>query len=67
MITYTLIPYTIAREAGIRQMEILDRLSEGLDDPTKLNLEKAKSIIESDFYPWLQKKGFGTEHYLAKI
>lgn len=57
MITYTLIPYQVAQEVGRKQAEILDSLSQGLTDPSQLDLKMVKNILESDFYPWLKQKG----------
>lgn len=64
LITYTLIPYLVAQEAGLKQGEILEKLSQGLSDISQLNLKEVKNILETDFYPWLQQKGFRTQRYL---
>lgn len=63
MITYTLIPYQIAQEAGLKQTVLLDSLAKDLTDPKQLDLSKVKEVLESDFYPWLKQKGFSTEQY----
>lgn len=65
MITYTLIPYQVAQEAGIRQAAFLDTLAEGISDVSQLDLKKAKHILETDFYPWLKQKGFTTARYVT--
>ena len=67
MITYTLIPYEVARQAGLRQNELLARFSEGLSDPSKLDLQKVKSTLLSDFYPWLNQQGFTTDSYRTTL
>lgn len=67
MITYTLIPYQVAQEAGLKQVEILDSLSQGLSDPSQLDLRKVKTVLENDFYPWLKQKGFTTDQYTLHI
>ncbi|MEK6628427.1 MAG: NAD(P)/FAD-dependent oxidoreductase [Bdellovibrionota bacterium] len=66
MITYTLIPYLVAQEAGVRQSEILDALAVNLKDPAQLDLDMVKMILSTKFYPWLKQKGFSTDRYLTK-
>lgn len=63
MITYTLIPYSIAQEAGFRQNQLLNSLAEGLTDPAQLDLAKVKKMLMTDFFPWLREKGYTTESY----
>ena len=67
MITYTLIPYRVAQLAGLRQNELLDALAEGLSDPSQVDLQKAKAVLENDFYPWLQQQGFSTQSYKPNL
>ncbi len=66
MITYTLIPYHVAQEAGLKQNQILDVLSTGLDDPKNVDLGKARLLLETEFYPWLNAQGFTTDRYLVQ-
>lgn len=63
MITYTLIPYVVAQEAGIKQAELLNTFSQGLTDPSQLNLDHVKKELETNFYPWLKNKGYTTDRY----
>ena len=63
MITYTLIPYAVAQQAGIRQVQLLNTLAKGLTDPAQLDLSRVKEILKTDFYPWLKQQGFSTESY----
>lgn len=63
MITYTLIPYVIAQEAGERQLKILNSLAQDLTDPAQLDLTRVKNLLITDFYPWLKAKGYSTESY----
>lgn len=66
MITYTLIPYLIAQEAGLRQTQLLNSFSRGINNPEQLDLTKVKKTLESDFYPWLKQQGYSTERYNPK-
>lgn len=63
MITYTLIPYLVAQEAGVRQLKILNALAQDLSDPAQLDLIRVKNLLMADFYPWLKEKGYSTESY----
>lgn len=63
MITYTLIPYVVAQEAGVRQLKILNTLAQDLIDPAQLDLTRVKKLLMTDFYPWLKEKGYSTESY----
>ena len=66
MITYTLIPYRIAQEAGLKQNQILESLSSGIDDPKNVDLNKARSLLETEFFPWLKAQGFTTDRYVVE-
>jgi kynurenine 3-monooxygenase len=63
LITYTLTPYSIAQEAGIRQNALLEKLAIGLSAPEQLNLDQARKVLEADFYPWLLSKGVESSTY----
>lgn len=63
MITYTLIPYVIAQEAGVIQNQLLNTLAKDITDPSQLDLAKAKALVMNDFFPWLKAKGYSTESY----
>ena len=64
MITYTLIPYAVAQQAGVKQNVMLDQLSQGLTSPDQVDLAKAKQLLETDFNPWLKAQGFTTDRFL---
>lgn len=66
MITYTLIPYLVAQQAGLKQNEILNSISDDITDISQLDLNKIQNILATDFYPWLKQKGFGTDRYNIK-
>ncbi len=55
MITYTLIPYRLAFEAGLIQNEILGELAAGVSSVEELSLEKAKMLLHEKFHPFLKK------------
>lgn len=63
MITYTLIPYAVAQEAGIRQAQLLKTLAQGLTNPAQLDLSVVKKHLMADFYPWLKEQGYSTESF----
>lgn len=63
LITYTLVPYAIAQQIGLRQSRLLEDLSRDLESPEKLNLEMTKQILEKDFFPWARDKGLQTHSY----
>ncbi len=64
LITYTLVPYAVAQEAGTRQAELLTNLASGLTEPEQLDLSYVKKLLESDFSPWLKGLGYTTERYV---
>lgn len=65
MITYTLIPYRLAFEAGLIQNEILSELSRGINSVDELNADRAQVLLQEKFQPFLKKHGIRLERYKA--
>lgn len=65
MITYTLIPYRLAYEAGLIQNEILTQLSQEFHSVEKLDLVKAQNLLQEKFLPFLKKNKITLERYKA--
>ncbi len=63
LITYTLVPYSVAQKVGIKQSEFLANLAENLENPEDLDLEDTKKKLETDFYPWMRSLGVETKSY----
>ncbi|MBT7611066.1 MAG: FAD-dependent monooxygenase [Bacteriovoracaceae bacterium] len=63
MVTYTLIPYHMAKEAGEIQSEILEELCKDLKNAEDVDLAKAKELIEGKFSPWLQENKLSIERF----
>lgn len=63
LITYTLTPYALAREVGIKQNAFLEKITQGLSKPEDLNMNEVQKRLETDLYPWLQHKGVETKSY----
>lgn len=63
MVTYTLIPYAVAKEAGVIQNEILDELVKGISSLEEVDLKKAESLIDEKFVPFVNEKGISLERY----
>jgi len=51
------IPYRVAREAGELQETLLVELCEGLEDASRLDLERARTLIRERLAPFLRKRG----------
>jgi kynurenine 3-monooxygenase len=49
MVTYTLIPYAKAQEAGVIQNEILNLLAKDISSIDELDIDKAKVLIDQKF------------------
>lgn len=54
LITYTLVPYATAREAGYVQDRLLGRLCEGIASPDELKPAAAKALLEAEWAPFLR-------------
>lgn len=56
LITYTLVPYAKAKKIGERQVQMLQRLCQGLHSEKELNLNQANSILKEEFLPFLESQ-----------
>jgi kynurenine 3-monooxygenase len=63
LVTYTLVPYYLAKEAGHIQDRILDRLTDGVSSLEDLDLRLAESLIDSEFVPWLKQHRIGVDRF----
>lgn len=63
LITYTLTPYKLAQEVGLRQNALLEKITQGLSAPENVNMQEVQKLLETDFYPWLKNKGIETKSY----
>jgi kynurenine 3-monooxygenase len=64
MITYTLIPYSLAQKAGVIQSKILDELCKNILSPDEIPKEKAHALLKSEFLPFLKENRIKLDHYL---
>lgn len=62
MVTYSTIPYAVAREAGRIQDGILDRLCEGLRSADELNLDRARELIRERLAPYLAERSVSLDY-----
>jgi len=63
MVTYTLIPYYLAMEAGIIQDEILNELTQNTNSLDEINLTQAEKLIDEKLVPWFKKNNITVERY----
>ncbi len=54
LVTFSNIPYSVAMSAGLITDQILKELCTGLESPEKVDLSKAKKLIESKLTPELE-------------
>jgi kynurenine 3-monooxygenase len=64
MVTYTLIPYSLAQKAGVIQDEILEELSSSIDSVDQLDLNKALELINEKFTPFVSKHNLSLKRYI---
>lgn len=55
MVTYTLIPYELAKKAGEIQGRILDQLVEGITQADQVDMKRAKELVEKEFTPFVNE------------
>jgi kynurenine 3-monooxygenase len=55
IITYTQVPYALAKEAGRIQNEILNQICDSISDIQEVNWDLAKNLIVSQFRPFVLK------------
>ena len=65
IITYTLIPYALAQEAGRIQNRLLKTLSDDCQSIEKLNLNTCKDQMEKEWLPWLKKQGLSLSRFVV--
>jgi kynurenine 3-monooxygenase len=63
MITYTLIPYAKAQEAGRIQDRILARLCEGIASPEDVSVAEARRLLQQEFQPFLERNRLRLDRY----
>lgn len=64
MVTYTLIPYAVAKKAGLIQQEILEELARGIESVDQVDLKKAESLIDEKFVPFVNEMGISLDRYI---
>lgn len=62
MVTHTTIPYSIAKEVGVIQDEILEELSRGIKSEEEVNLTLAKDLISKKLVPLYEAKNIKLEY-----
>jgi kynurenine 3-monooxygenase len=63
MVTYTLIPYSIAQKAGIIQQEILEELTSDTETVDNVDMNKAEMLINEKFMPFIKKNNVDISRY----
>jgi kynurenine 3-monooxygenase len=64
MVTYTLVPYYQAMEAGFIQDQILDELTKNINSLDEINLSQAEQLIDEKLVSWFSKNNISIERYL---
>ena len=67
MVTYTLISYYHALEAGFIQEDIINELSLGKKSLEDIDLALAEKLIDEKLIPWFDKNKISVERYLPGI
>lgn len=57
LITYTLTPYAVARQAGLLQDSLFARLMEGRDDLHQIDWTAARTLFETEWTPFAKSAG----------
>ena len=63
MVTYTLIPYALAREVGLIQERLLHQLCDELESEQDLNIGLARRLVEQELLPYLKMNNISVERY----
>ncbi len=63
MVTYTLIPYSLAQRAGLIQDRILEELSNSIDSVDQLDLDRALELINKEFVPFIKEHNLTLDRY----
>lgn len=68
LITYTLVPYAVAKEAGLIQNKIIDALlTDNINSIEQISWEKADQLIHELWKPFLIHKNIKLKTYLPNI
>lgn len=57
MITYTLIPYSVAQKAGVKQNEMMDEILEGISSMEQVSWDAVNEEIRSEWIPFMKQNG----------
>jgi kynurenine 3-monooxygenase len=63
MITYTLVPYLLAKRAGEIQGRILDRLTGGVDSPEGVDWDEAERLLSAEWIPFKERHKLDLRRY----
>lgn len=63
LVTYTLVPYHLAKAAGVIQDQILDELCLNLTSAAEVDLGKAERLIDQKLVPWFAANKLSVERY----
>lgn len=63
MITYTLIPYQKAQEAGTIQNRLLANIAKHTTDIEAIDLKYCRQQMETEWLPWLKNQGINLNRY----
>ena len=63
MITYTLIPYHLAFEAGKIQNEIISEISKGISSVDEIDAKKAETLLNEKFLPFIKKSNISLDRF----
>lgn len=63
MVVYTLIPYSLCQKAGEIQYQILDELAAGINSVEEVDMDKAKTLIDEKFTPFLRSNNLSLDRF----
>ncbi len=66
MITYTLIPYCLAKMAGEIQNQILDTLASGVETIEQVSWSKADELMNQLWIPFTRAHNLNVKKYLPR-
>lgn len=66
MITYTLVPYSLALRAGVAQDSLLAQIIDGKTSIEEIDWEKAKALLEKDWVPLVRDHKMDLTRYEPK-
>lgn len=65
MITYTLIPYKRAQEAGLIQNRLLSELAKDCRQIEDLDLNHCRKLMDTEWLPWLRNHGINLDRFVV--